>query len=835
MLLLGSARLVTLIGSGGIGKTRLAEEAVWRIHRARRTSVFIVRLAGLVRGADVGAVEDAIAAAVLVRGFAGRSEWEGVVEALTMRNGAGRDQSVVLVLDNCEHVLAAVGEVIGRLLDTVAGLTILATSREPVGWIDEQLVPVQPLSVDQSLELFRRRAELTGNLITEPKDVALVQRICRHLHGHPLYIRLAAARMFYEPLAMILGQLSGDRSDMRMRWVHGPRIGGEPRHRTISDVIGWSYDLCDEKERLLLDRLSVFAPGFDTGPEGNGLLGVGVEEAAVAAVCCDDTADTGGPFQAGRLHHDELRMLLDRLVDRSLVSVHISDATVRYSLLESVRLFGQARLADHAEATGVDTLAVLRGRHLRYYRDRLVAAQSTWFSPSERELLDWVRSSWDNIKLAMEASCGDAKDTHLCWEIVAGLLAIRAPFHTGTLPSIRRWAQQTLNTARAQSTELDDLQIGVLARIGWIATSQGQRQYAAEVLEDCLTAEIPDPALRKQWRRAPETDIGLPAAIEFAWGVDLLFRGNKTSIALLARANEKFAELGDRGDAWIAAFYGAVAHALLGQREEALELARRVLQETIDSGSTLAKSWTELAWAMALTKNGKLDAAYEAIRDALAVQIPARDRWGGMWSVIVRTWVLARTITDHLVDDAVDRQQVKALATEIAMLAGGIKTFQKLFKIDLKNLGPLIAETDVAMNVALKVLGQREFLIAEAQGSALRLEDDEPQRLAAGTLAVPSPDPENRARPEAQSEWDVLSGAEQGVAVLAAAGWSNSSIGARRGTSTKTVDAQIYSIFQKLAITSRADIARFVPEAMQELVQAERDRRPRRQGERARR
>jgi predicted ATPase len=167
-LLMGPARLVTLIGSGGIGKTRLAEEAARRSHRARRTPVFAVRLARLPKGSDAAAVKDAVAESVLVEGFVGVSAWDGAVQRLSPVDATGRIVDTLLVLDNSEHVVAGVGAVIGDLLDAVPGLTVLATSREPVGWIDEQLVTVPPLSGTQSVELFRQRAELAEHPISGP-------------------------------------------------------------------------------------------------------------------------------------------------------------------------------------------------------------------------------------------------------------------------------------------------------------------------------------------------------------------------------------------------------------------------------------------------------------------------------------------------------------------------------------------------------------------------------------------------------------------------------------------------------------------------------------------
>jgi predicted ATPase len=413
-LVMGPVRLVTLIGSGGIGKTRLAEETARRLHRARHTPVWCVRLARLPRGADAAAIREAVTAAVLTGGFVGVSAWDGAVQRLSPLDGAGRPVDTLLVVDNCEHVLPGAGAVIADVFDAVPGLTVLATSREPVGYVDEQLVTVPPLSATQSLELFVQRAELAGHSVAGSEQVKLAQQICGHMHGHPLCIRLAAARMFHEPLRMILKQLSGESGDARMRWRHGPRVGSEGRHRAIGDVIAWSYELCTDKQRLLFDRLSVFAPGYDVNPEdaGTGVADVGAELAAIEAVCADDVpipgCDAPGTERSGqrpavRLARNEIRGLLERLVEQSLVSVHMTADTVRFFLLESLRLFAADRLSERS-AEQADEPTRLARRHCYYYRDKMLQAQAERFGPAEEELLSWATGEWSNIGRAIDTS-----------------------------------------------------------------------------------------------------------------------------------------------------------------------------------------------------------------------------------------------------------------------------------------------------------------------------------------------------------------------------------------------------------------------------------------------
>jgi predicted ATPase len=145
--------------------------------------VFAARLAGLSGGSDAAAVRAAVTAAVLVEGFVGASVWDGAVQRLSPLDAAGRVVSTMLIVDNCEHVLAGVAVVIADLLDAVPGLMVLATSREPVGYIDEQLVTVPPLSAVQALELFRQRAQLAGHPITTPDQVELAEQVCERCMG----------------------------------------------------------------------------------------------------------------------------------------------------------------------------------------------------------------------------------------------------------------------------------------------------------------------------------------------------------------------------------------------------------------------------------------------------------------------------------------------------------------------------------------------------------------------------------------------------------------------------------------------------------------------------
>jgi predicted ATPase/DNA-binding CsgD family transcriptional regulator len=832
-LLMGPARLVTLIGSGGIGKTRLAEEVARRLHRARRTPVFAARLARLPSGSDAAAVKEAVAASVLVGGFVGASAWSGAVQRLSSLDEAGRAADTVLLLDNCEHVLGGVGATVADLLDAVPGLTILATSREPLGWVDEHLVTVPPLSGQQSLELFRQRAELAGHAVTEDGQVSLAQQICEHMHGHPLCIRLAAARIFYEPLPMILEQLSGESGDARMRWRHGPRVGLEGRHRGIGDVIEWSYELCGDKQQLLFDRMSVFAPGYDVNPEdvGTGVADVGAELEAIEVVCADDVVlerRGSAPSADGavRLDRNEIRELLERLVEQSLVSIHITAGTVRYFLLESLRLFAEDRLAERSTEE-IDEPARLAARHYYYYRDKILYAQAEWFSPAEQDLLNWAAGAWSNIRRAIDTSMAAGRPV-VGLQICVGVMALHALFLIGSFTEIRGCIEQALAATHASGPRLTEFQLFAMAQAAPLTLVEGCPQEAEALLERCVAACDADAARHGRWRDQPDTYTGLPAVVDYAWGAELMLaRRDPRAIAVFARAREKFRSIGHRGGEAMCEWFEAMAAGFLGSAEQAMSIGERHLERTMEAGAGMARSWAQMALAIALTKHGDVEEALQLGRAALAYLLPRGDQWGTMWAVHIRMWSLARLITDQSAAGSPRRRTLVKLASEIAYLSGGVQTQRSRLGLLVENMGSFGDETSAAEQVARGVLGQETFADVEKRGSRLFAERSELEHIALGTLSINAAPTDDAAVNSTSSSWQTLSAAEQEVAILAAAGWPNSAIGVRRGTATKTTDAQMSSIFQKLTINSREDIVRFVPEDQRDRVSAERSHIPR--------
>ncbi|GAA4081806.1 BTAD domain-containing putative transcriptional regulator [Actinomadura miaoliensis] len=335
--LLRESRLVTLIGPGGAGKTRLACEAAAPLVDTTADGVWFVPLASVSDAADVGpAVLAALGLADPVRPS---HETRSPARALDRLADALTTWDTVLVLDNCEHLVDAVAALADRVLAAAPDARILATSREPLGIIGESLCPVPSLPLPppdaDAQEAMRhasvrlladRAAAVRPGFTVDDTTAAPVVAICRALDGIPLAIELAAARM----RALTPAQVA-DRLGDRFRLLTAGSRAALPRHRTLRAVVDWSWDLLDDDERAVLRRLSVFAGGA-------------VPEAAVRV--CASPGGTDGPAAADVLD------VIASLVEKSLVMAD-GAAQVRYRLLETVRVYAAERLAEAGEGDRV--------------------------------------------------------------------------------------------------------------------------------------------------------------------------------------------------------------------------------------------------------------------------------------------------------------------------------------------------------------------------------------------------------------------------------------------------------------------------------------------------
>ncbi|WP_152626883.1 AfsR/SARP family transcriptional regulator [Streptacidiphilus carbonis] len=330
--MLREGRLVTLTGPGGTGKTRIAVETAAR----HPVDSCFADLSGLAEGADLPQV---VLTALGLRGSGLRGAHEGPtpLERLT---SALAHRDLLLVLDNCEQLVADAARLATDLLAACPGLCILATSREAFAVTGERLFPVPTLPETAAVALFAERATAVRPDFDPRRDAEVVAEICRRLDGLPLAIELAAAR-----LRMLSPRQIADRLDDRFRLLTGGSRTAQPRQQTLRAVVDWSWDLLPEAERAVLRRASVFSGGWTLD--------------AAEAVCGAEPV-CGGAADAAA--HGDVLELLGALVDKSLVGVQQDeDGEPRYRLLQTVRAYAAEKLA----ASGEEDRA--RRAHLRWF------------------------------------------------------------------------------------------------------------------------------------------------------------------------------------------------------------------------------------------------------------------------------------------------------------------------------------------------------------------------------------------------------------------------------------------------------------------------------------
>ena len=364
-------RLVTLTGPGGIGKTHLAVHVADTLRGLFTGGVWMVDLAPIT---DADTVPQVVATTLRVTAPSGLSLTDALAACLVSRR-------LLLLVDNCEHVLRAVSDLVGTLLERVDTLTVLATSRQGLGLAAEHLSPVSALETaggphSPAVELFVERAQqlVPDFELSDPDDRAAVAEICHRLDGVPLAIELAAARME----SMSPNDVR-DRLDQRFRLLSGPRRALE-RHQTLRHAVGWSFDLLLPSERTVLEATSAFAAGFDL--------------AAAVEVCGDD-----------RDEYEVLDILRD-LVRKSLLHLDLRHGRTRYGLLETIRQFAEERLVASGRSDE------RRHRHAEHMTERLARELERFDSPELAEALDWVDSEFRQCSGGLPVGDGPRRPHH---------------------------------------------------------------------------------------------------------------------------------------------------------------------------------------------------------------------------------------------------------------------------------------------------------------------------------------------------------------------------------------------------------------------------------------
>ena len=379
--LIAKHRLTTLIGPGGSGKTRLGAEAARTMIGDLPDGVWLVELAA--SGPDSDVAQAALAGLGLRETLLGGAPSADPVEGLI---AAIRDREMLLILDNCEHVIEAAATFADRVLGECRRLRILATSREPLGITGEALWQVEPLTVptetdikgiatSPAVQLLRDRASaVRKDLGTDEHTLSTMVRICRALDGMPLAIELAAARL----RTMTIEQLA-NRLDDRFRLLTSGSRTALPRHKTLRAVVDWSWELLTDAERIVLRRLSVFSGGASLE--------------AAERVCVGDVVE---PY--------DVMELLTSLAEKSLL-VAAADGAPRYRMLTTIKEYSAERLAEAGESDQA------RQAHLACFMELAEAAEPHLRRADQLEWLAKLETEHDNFSAALRAAiaAGDAK------------------------------------------------------------------------------------------------------------------------------------------------------------------------------------------------------------------------------------------------------------------------------------------------------------------------------------------------------------------------------------------------------------------------------------------
>ncbi|MFZ3468830.1 ATP-binding protein [Streptomyces sp. 4.24] len=571
--MLRERRLATLTGVGGVGKSRLAQRAAADPRQSRPDGVWWVSLSPL---RDAELLTATVAHAV---GLATQSRRPLDEELCAWM----ADKTLLLVLDTCEHLVAACRHLVGELLQSAPGLTVLVTSREPLGCPGENVVEVSPLPCEgpasDALALFRARAlaatPYAEAAFTDPDRLAVATEVCRRLDGIPLALELAGARMRLWTVEQMAQRL-----DVSFDLLSDTTAARLPRHQTMRTAIGWSHELCEPLERLLWARLSVFTGDFDA--------------AAARAVC------SGGPLPAARVEG-----VLAGLVAKSVVRCTQERGTgPRYRLLDTIREYGQDWLAELGE------VGVLADRHAHWYAALSNAADRGWMGPGQVEWYRRMTAEHAQLRTALEHLLGS--DPTAALEAAGALWFFW--FSCGHVHEGRAFLERALRGApRAGAAHAQ-----ALWALGLTALLQGDLEAAEELGERCTGAAAaladPEPELRAAYLHA----------------VSLLMPGDPVRALALVGPRARGGHGGrPHGPGWLLCRL-ATGYALcdLGRFEEAEREARGLREACEELGERWMRAYADYILAVAAFGLGHHGEAARHARAMLSGKRLLGDRFG---------------------------------------------------------------------------------------------------------------------------------------------------------------------------------------------------------------
>lgn len=736
--LLGEYRLVTLTGPGGVGKTRLAGRAASAFTRAFPDGVAIVPLGEL---QDASLLAQAVADGLGLHDTADRSAQDAVLAYL-------REQQLLLLLDNCEHLVDGCAAFAAMLLRRCSNLVILATSRCSLDIAGECVLPIGPLAVpgddvagpDEALasdavRLFADRASavVPSFRLTESntRDVASV---CRQLDGLPLAIELAAAR-----LRTLSPRQIAERLGASLTLLTGGARTLPDRHRTLRATVEWSYSLCDGGERAVWERCSVFAGPFDLS-------------------AAEELAETRGAGDGPALDRAAVLDAVDGLVGKSVLMRVDGETRMRYRMLHVLREFGQERLA----ASGTSELFARRHRD---HHDRLLdQAGDEWFGPGQDDWLARLSESHADIRAALSWSLRTSEDALVALRMSTCLVEYWAA--RGAARELREWIDRSLSAVAPDAP----------------GRARGQ---AIAALCAALHADVPRARQRLDLAAAAEGDDAAPFVAHAEAFVAMLV----VEPGVLEHAAEAVRTFGERGDPrrqMHPMFLQGIAMAYRGDLAGARDLLGRMRGMCAEAGDKRYRSMALFGLGVVeVWLGGDLDAGERALREALHIDLQGPDVLSAAYRVDGLAWVAAKR------GDALRAAGLFGTAAALWERCG--------------------SEPDVAVAMPHRemvkatrdALSDADFDTAFAAGK----QRNPRHILAAADPTRPEPGPASSGRPPALVP---LTRRESEIARLVAAGLSNREIAARLVIAQRTAETHLQHIMNKLDLGNRTQVAIWV-------------------------
>ncbi|MFI9387058.1 ATP-binding protein [Kutzneria sp. NPDC052558] len=752
--LLSAGRLLTLLGPGGVGKTRLAVRAAHEAVAVFADGVCMVRLEDLT---DPELLPQTVAECLELN--------DSMKDPIKQVVGFLKNRSVLLVLDNCEHLVDRCAEFIEALLQETASVRVLATSRHVLAVNGEQLLPVPPLAVKgieaprsgnwgDAVALFEQRAKASvGKSFATAHERELVTNICFSLDGIPLAIELAVPW-----LRVITLDEMADRLQDRFRLLAKGNRSSPQRHQTLAGAVDWSYQLCTPDEARLWSRLSVFAGGFTLQ--------------AAMAVCVDDGDDV------------DLLELFSGLTDKSVLIRDKDKGAARYRMLETLRQYGARRLAE----TGEDV--EIQRRHSEFFAAMASRAGAAWLGPDQLQLVADIQQEHANMRGALEFCLRRPADAER-----AARLAISLEFYwvnCGFFGEGVLWLDRVL--------ALPDLPTDLRVNATWI------RVYAATALGDADNAAVMAAENVTRARELGDT-VALANALLGQGGSALVQTEYDLAESLYVECLDLYERAGVVNCNVILAYTarGMVA-GFSGRLDRTEEMARKAIAISDKHGEQCIRSYALYALALAEWQLGKHDEAQSHTRQGLAIKAKFGDVLGQAMMVELCAWIAAT------MGDAVVCAKLLGVADRLWLRVGGDAMLDsQTWQVPHAN----------AERVARAALGADEYEAAFAEGAAQAIDLHHAIVFVLGIKAVQQSagQPAGEQSCGARSFDDsLLTKRETQIAELIAQGTTNRAIAEELRISRRTVEAHVQHILDKLGFDSRTQIGVWVADRRNKLA-----------------